>query len=78
MEQAAKTSLSIEEVVERTARVMKAEGKDKAYLLFSRPENLQHQAVDPNLEFRRLKSFPSAIKSDEVFTIYHVQAKHPG
>jgi hypothetical protein len=56
---------------------MKAEGKDKAYLLFSRPENLQHQAVDPNLEFRRLKSFPSAIKSDEVFTIYHVQAKHP-
>jgi hypothetical protein len=73
-----KHALDLEEVVNRTATVMKAEGKNEAYLLFSRPENLQHQTVDPNLEFRRLKSFPSAIKSDEVFTIYHVQAKHPG
>jgi hypothetical protein len=70
-----KHALDLEEVVNRTAAVMKAEGKNEAYLLFSRPENLQHQAVDPNLEFRRLKSFPSAIKGDEVFTIYQVRAK---
>jgi hypothetical protein len=68
-------ALDLEEVVNRTAAVMKAEGKDEAYLLFSRPEKLQQQAVDPHLEFRRLKSFPSAIKVDEVFTIYQVRAK---
>jgi hypothetical protein len=70
-----KQSLSIEEVVARTARAMKAEGRDEAYLLFSRKEKLRRQTVDPNLEFRPLKQFPSAIIGDEVFTIYRVRPK---
>jgi hypothetical protein len=70
-----KHALDLEEVVNRTARVMKAEGKDEAYLLLSRNEKLGRQTINPHLEFRPLKKFPSAIIGDEVFTIYQVSAK---
>ncbi|MGH6825920.1 hypothetical protein [Methyloceanibacter sp.] len=72
-----KHALTIEEAVERTARVMKAEGKDEAYLIFSRPEALRKQTIDPDLGFTLLKRFPPAIVGDETFRIYRVRAKPP-
>jgi len=68
-------SLAMEEIVARLDRVMKAENKDEAYLIYSYPDQLDGQRILSELVFELLQHFPNAIMGDETYVVYRVTRK---